>query len=508
MDDPMDPFSKSLIQSGRQCHKRLWLEVHKPTAAHVDEASQARQREGRRFGEIAREVLGPGMLISADYAHFTEALAQTRSALAMPIVQVPRLFEAAFEFGGAHVRLDAIERVSQGDILTEVKSATSMKRGDKSPFSAGEYIWDCAIQTWVARGAGRRIHKIFIAHVDGDFTYTSPGNYDGLLKKVDVTRDVGILLPQVPHLIKQLKQIADGREPLIRTGPHCATPSPCPFVDYCKSGEPPLPEYPIQELPRAGKLVEQLSRRGYRDIRQVPEKLLSSAIHKRIAKATRDLKAYVSPDMPHLLKAIPYPRYYLDFETIAFAVPRWLGTQPYQQVPFQFSCHVESATGAIRHESFIDVSGDSPMGAFTDRLLGVVGDGGPILIWNRAFEGARIMELAKLFPTKEASLRCLVERLVDLLPIYQEHYYHPAMHGSWSIKAVLPTVAELSYAGLSIAGGSQAQLAYLEAIAEETSPNRRAELRSQLLAYCEMDTLAMLRLTTSIATRSMSDKFG
>ena len=64
------------------------------------------------------------------------------------------------------------------------------------------------------------------------------------------------------------------------------------------------------------------------------------------------------------------------------------------------------------------------------------------------------------------------------------------MRGSWSIKAVAPTVApELSYDDLEeIHQGTAAQSAFDEAIRPETSPERREELRRRLLAYCERDT--------------------
>ena len=92
-------------------------------------------------------------------------------------------------------------------------------------------------------------------------------------------------------------------------------------------------------------------------------------------------------------------------------------------------------------------------------------------------------------------MTAIIERMVDLLPIYRDHYYHPAQHGSWSIKAVLPTVApDLGYEQLDIGDGMAAQDGYLQAIAAETPVQEREALQQQLLAYCELDTLAMVRL--------------
>lgn len=118
-----------------------------------------------------------------------------------------------------------------------------------------------------------------------------------------------------------------------------------------------------------------------------------------------------------------------------------------------------------------------------------------MLVWNRGFEGGRLRELAAMFPHRAAALQRILERIVDLLPIYREHYYHRDMLGSWSIKRVLPTVApELAYDNLAIGDGDAAQSGYLEAIDVKTPAQRRTELHGLLSAYCQRDTQAMVRL--------------
>jgi hypothetical protein len=195
------------------------------------------------------------------------------------------------------------------------------------------------------------------------------------------------------------------------------------------------------------------------------------------------------------MAGIPYPRHYLDFETISFVVPRWIGTRPFQQVPFQFSCHVESVPGEFAHHAFLDLSGASPLRSFVEALLQAVGTTGAVVVWNQSFEAGRIRELAEMFPQHAEALNSIIKRMVDLLPIYREHYYHPAMMGSWSIKAVLPTIApDLDYANLEVGDGGAAQEAYLRAISPDASDSERETLRQALLKYCERDTWAMVRL--------------
>ena len=69
------------------------------------------------------------------------------------------------------------------------------------------------------------------------------------------------------------------------------------------------------------------------------------------------------------------------------------------------------------------------------------------------------------------------------------------MRGSWSIKAVLPTISpDLDYSSLAVAHGGIAQQAFLEILNPDTCNDRRQELTAGLLAYCERDTLAMVRV--------------
>jgi hypothetical protein len=173
-----------------------------------------------------------------------------------------------------------------------------------------------------------------------------------------------------------------------------------------------------------------------------------------------------------------------------------MGTRPYQQIPFQFSLHVLSKAGRLSERAFLDLTGDDPSEPFARSLIEVCGEHGPIYVYNAGFETARIRDLATRFPELALPLSAISHRVVDLLPIARDRYYHPSQHGSWSIKAVLPAaVPELRYDDLvGVKDGEAAMAAYAEAIAAGTTVARRAELQDELRAYCRLDTLAMVRL--------------
>lgn len=202
----------------------------------------------------------------------------------------------------------------------------------------------------------------------------------------------------------------------------------------------------------------------------------------------------MDPDAAAELRQHLYPRYYLDFETIAFAVPVWAGTRPYQQIPCQWSCRIEREDRSVEHKQFLDTRGELPVKALAENLIAAVGTKGPIFAYG-SFEGTMLDGLAEMLPRVAAKLRKIRSRLVDVLALARQVYYHPEMKGSWSIKAVLPTIApELDYGALEVQDGGMAQEAYLEAIHPETAAERRETIRRNLLEYCGRDTEGLVAI--------------
>lgn len=238
-----------------------------------------------------------------------------------------------------------------------------------------------------------------------------------------------------------------------------------------------------------------LRSKDFEDACQVPSKFLNET-QQWIQRVSRNGVPELSPNAGVALASLTYPRYYLDFETINLAVPRWTNTRPYAtQVPFQWSCHIEESHHQLGHGMFLDISGNDPRRHCAEKMIEVLGSDGPVFVYYQAFEKGRIAELAELYPDLAPALHAINLRVVDLLPIARANYYHPEMKGSWSIKAVLPTVAsDLRYDLLVVGNGGDAQAAYREILHTNTSDARKQELTVGLREYCKLDTLAMVRL--------------
>jgi hypothetical protein len=310
--------------------------------------------------------------------------------------------------------------------------------------------------------------------------------------ETDVTEQVSDHLLALPPKVAELREMLAGPLPQRLIGPACTDPYECPLLAHCCADA----GYHVSCLPRGLALAEALQGEGYRDLREVPEGRLTQPEHLRIWQATLAGRAQTDPALAEWLRCLPYPRFYLDFETISLAVPVWAGKRPWEGVPFQFSLHVEHADGRLEHHEFLDLSGDDPTRACAEALLEQLeGTQGPLLSYT-SFELGRLRDMAAACPDLAARLQPLVARVVDLYPAIKQYYYHPDMRGSWSIKDVLPTVApDLTYADLEgVHEGGEAEAAYGEATDPRTSGERRQQLREQLLRYCERDTLAMVRL--------------
>lgn len=140
------------------------------------------------------------------------------------------------------------------------------------------------------------------------------------------------------------------------------------------------------------------------------------------------------------------------------------------------------------------LDGSDPRRSCAEALIEAIPDGATIIAYNAPFEKGVLRELAALFPDLRAPLLDMAQRTVDLLPVTRSHWYHRDQRGSWSIKAVLPTMTSLDYSSLEVKDGTAAQEAYLKAILPETTDEERARLSKDLKAYCAQDTWAMVEL--------------
>jgi predicted RecB family nuclease len=478
-------ITKSKFCAGVQCLKRLYFQVYQPElAAEPDAASEAIIQQGREVGLLARELFPGGVEVRSDRG-LDQAIRATRELVANR--EIPAIFEGTFEDGGVLVRVDVLHRRADGRLrLIEVKSSASVKE---------EHLDDVAIQYRVLSRCGLDVGSCCLAHVNRSFVFRG-GSVDPwrFFRIRNVTRQVAWLQPKLTFQLRAAFTVLSLSDaPDIAPGKHCTSPVTCEFYDRCN---PSRPDDHIGYLPRLHASAEEaLEEMGVESIHDIPEDFELSEIQRRAAACVKSGEPWFSPELSSELDKLEYPLRFVDFETINPCVPRFAGMRPYDQLPFQWSVHVQRQPGAApEHHEFLAPDATDPRRDFISSLCTALGENGSIVVYS-SFESQRLSELASWFPEFADRITAIQARLFDLLPVVREHVYHPAFGGSYSIKSVLPAlVPEMTYDGMQVANGQDAGLAWESLVHEGLNCEERERIRKALLDYCEKDTFALVQL--------------
>jgi Domain of unknown function(DUF2779) len=492
----MTTVSKSRYVAGLQCLKRLYLESHAPDLRDASGANdELLAQAGIEVGALARGRFPGGVHVDGEVA-WEEAVAATARLLTDPAV--PVIYEGAFEHAGGRIRADILVRVASDAFeLVEVKLGSRVRQRHET---------DLAFQLGVLAGAGVRVVRAWLLLLDREYVHAGgPPDLTRLFMLVDLTEQARALTAEVAgRLPAMLATVAADAVPDVAVGAHCLIPRRCPFHGHCHV-DPPA--HPVSELPRVTpEQLMELAARGVDDIRRLPLDLPGlTPLQRRAHDVVLSGTPFRDPAIGAALAAIRLPAHFVDFETFAPAVPVYPGTRPFEQVPFQWSDHVLAADGTLTHREFLHDGAGDPRRAFAASLIAATENAGSLVAYS-SFESDVLLALAEELPDLGPALRDREERIVDLLPIVRDHCYHPALHGSFSIKAVLPAfVPGLGYADLAIRDGLTASRAHAELVDPVTPADRRAELRAQLLAYCRRDTEAMVALYRVLGAGRVGD---
>jgi hypothetical protein len=475
-------LTKSRFVKGLRCEKLLWLSVHEPDADEllVSPAMQLRFDTGHLIGERARLSFPAGVLIPKFENDIKSSIDMTRKALSEG---AGCIFEAAFRHEKLYCAIDVLERTSDGFRIIEVKSSTKLK---------DEYIADAAFQTFVAKKSGIRVHTVEIMVLNRDCRYPDLSN---LFKRIEVTREVLDFLEGIGDDVDRiLMNMNTPQLPLSDRGPHCSEPHVCPFFDRCHQH---LPEHYVDTLYMVkASTVDALLAMGCEVLSDLDEESRTSAIQRRQVRAVKKNQMIVEAGLGQCLSLFQGPFGFLDFETVAPAIPVWNACRPYDAVPVQFSYHYERS-GELAHAAWIVTGAGDPRRGLAEALIESCQEARTIFAYNANFEKQCIKGLARELSDLEAELMRIHDRIEDLLPVVRNYVYHPEFYGGFGLKVVLPLLCpDLSYQGLAITNGEVASQ-LLESIACGTAvwtDGEREKVLCDLRAYCELDTLGLVRL--------------
>ena len=305
---------------------------------------------------------------------------------------------------------------------------------------------------------------------------------------------------EVESNIKSIREYVDTvSEPKRDIDVYCETPYTCAYRGYCAKHIPEQSVFNVSRLKTATKY--KYYHQGiitFEDIvKQQPK--LSANQWRQVETAYYDRPDEVDADaIKDFLDTLSYPLYHLDFETFQQAIPEYDGISPYCQIPFQYSLHIEQADGTLEHREFLAKEGTDPRRAIAESLCKDFPADVCVLAYNMSFERGVLQRLADYFPDLSEHLLAIRENIHDLMvPFQQQQYYSKAMQGRWSIKYVLPALypgdPELDYhalEGVHNGGEASETFAYLP----NHTPEEIKVMRQNLLKYCCLDTLAMVKV--------------
>jgi hypothetical protein len=420
----------------------------------------------------------------------------TRDTKALMDKKAPVICEASFSYNGDYCAVDILKREGDGYAIYEVKSSSEAK---------DVYITDISYQKYILLNCDVNVTGTYLVLINKDYVFDGKLKLNELFKIVDVSSAVEEKIGEVEaNVLEANRVLSEKREPSVDLSVACDEPYPCAFWQYCTKhlpspsvfdvcGSPSFSFKTMLEYYKSGKTsFEALSHE---------EKVMKNNFRSlQISHEMNDLPTHIDKDgISEFLGTLWYPLYFLDFETMKFAIPEFVGTKSGDIIPFQYSLHyIENEGGELHHKEFLAESGENPLRKISERLCEDIPENACVIAYNKGFERGRLNELALRFPDLSDHLKKIRENIRDLMtPFFKGYYYNRRMNGSYSIKKVLPAIfpddPALDYHNLEgIHNGGEAMAAFPDL--PNHTPEEQAIIRKNLLAYCGLDTYAMVKV--------------
>ena len=486
-------LSKSKYCGLWQCPKIAWLKKYKPEKLAFDESTLSRMEAGNEVGDLAMGLFGDFVEVTAyhgDKLDLPQMIAATKAEMEKG---TPVICEASFQYNGLYCAVDILKKENGGWAIYEVKSSTH----NDQPV----YIADVAYQKYVLEHCGVPVSGLYLVCLDGDYVFDGCLDIHRLFKITDVGQAAQVEENSIAaNLSIAERLLASEEEPAIDLSVNCKNPYLCGFWPYCSRHIPSPSVFDLYRMPFAKKI--EYYKKGkitYQDLLFDPG-ITSPKQVRQILYAVSDQGTYVNKEsIRDFLDTLSFPLYFLDFETMQTVIPRFVGTKPYAQIPFQYSLHyIEREGGELKHTEYLAKSGTDPRRELAERLCADIPMNVCVTAYNKSFECTRIKELAAAFPDLADHLLNIEANIRDLLVPFQTGcYYNRAMGGSFSIKSVLPALfpddPALDYHNLDgVHHGGEAMTLFPKI--KDMPPEEQKKARYNLLKYCELDTFAMVKV--------------
>ena len=200
------------------------------------------------------------------------------------------------------------------------------------------------------------------------------------------------------------------------------------------------------------------------------------------------------PSIKRELDKLKFPLHFIDYETYASAIPRLDGLSPHKHLTFQVSIHTLTEDGSLTHFEYLLDTMKMPLDMF-QAMRDFTSITGTFISWHASFEIGRNKDIIEWLPQLTNYLTYINEHTFDLETIFKMDYIDYRFHGSSSIKKVQPIIVpHLSYSALDVNNGTMALDTWGRMVLDVCFIEDIEKTRQALLAYCKLDTFAMVEI--------------
>lgn len=483
----MHQLTKTDFKYYLDCPESIWLLKNKPQVYPKGEFSLFAEKlinEGYEVEAYAKQLF-PNGLDLPEYGSPKETqntLTYSHNAYFQPSFSTNK---------DVFARIDILERLADGTWhIYEVKSSTSIKKDRKH-----RQIEDACFQKYVLTECGYVVSKVSIIHLNKAYIKQGDIVANELLEITEVTEAVDGIYSSVVNQINSASNFIN-KEIINETVCSCKHKTRSNHCDAFGYFNTTIPEYSIYEIGRiSAKKVGLLADNEQLAIIDIPLGFeLNVNQQTQVTSVKQEQPIINQSNIKRELDKLKFPLHFIDYETYASAIPRLDGLSPHKHLTFQVSIHTLTEDNTLTHFEYLLDAMKMPIDML-QAMQDFTGSTGTFVSWHASFEIGRNKDLIEWLPEFTSYLSYINEHTFDLETIFKKDYIDYRFHGSSSIKKVLPVLCpDISYSDLDVNNGTMALDTWGRMVLDPNFKEDIEATRKNLLDYCELDTLAMVKI--------------
>ncbi|KIX20725.1 hypothetical protein SY27_12615 [Flavobacterium sp. 316] len=483
----MHQLTKTDFTQYRNCPESLWLLKNKPTDYPKGKFSLFLEKlikEGYEVEEYAKLLFPKGINLPEHTSpNYTKQQLESKNTI---------FFQPTFlTQKGLFARIDVLEKLNNNKYhIYEIKSASSVKK-DK--------LEDACFQKHVLEECGFTVSKVSIIHLNKNYVKRGVINPFELLEITNVNEQINNIYATVVNDINAAFNFIN-KKAINENQCSSRFKTKANHCDSFKHFNKDVPDFSIYEIARiSAKKIGLLADNNQLGILDIPLDFELSEIQQaQVESARKELVVINKSKIEKTLKNLKFPLHFVDYETFPTAIPKLDNMRPHNHLVFQVSIHTMQENNETTHFEWLGCKLEQPI-EMLKQMRDFTSFTGTFISWNASFEISRNKDMLFWVPQFTDYLNYMNTNMFDLMSIFKTDYVDYRFHGSTSIKKVLPILCpQFSYSDLEVKDGTMALDTWGRMVTDPNFNEDISQTRENLLAYCKLDTLAMVEIYKKI----------